>query len=461
MTSPQVLIVGAGPVGLTTALALHQAGVPASAILVADVRPSRDLTHNWSKGLTFSASSLEIFRTLGIATRFLEDATAVPNAHFGALRRLLDLNYDVLGTKYPFNCTFPQVKTEAVLIKRCEEVGIPFAWGRKFVGLEQKADVVSAIFERHGSDNNDDNGDNDVETVETSWLVGCDGTHSAVRKAARISWPGTQATRYGWLADCTVQDKTPGIRTAMVQGEKMLMQTISPGVVRYMGLIPPSAATDPVQRPAPPDKDLIRKWADRCFGTDYGLQDVGWSSVTGNGMYHADTYRWGRIFLAGDAAHQLFPAGGQGMNTGLLDAANLAWKLAAVVGGGISGQEEVVERVLDSYTRERRPAVQAVIKNIKVQMALFFATTEQEQAMVDFVTEAFDQPTFNRLWARRVTGFDDPTEPYHLGDEGPQTRHRLVGTRLTHVSDEHAPDILEAARKNVFVLAFVYLITST
>ncbi|CAN8099646.1 unnamed protein product [Discula destructiva] len=447
MSDPKVLIVGAGPVGLTLALGLHQGGVPAGDILIADQRLSREES-DASKALSMSASSLEVFRTLGIAESFIAGGISIAKAHFGGGPRLLDLNYEVLGTKYPFNYSIPQWRTEGILLDRCEEVGIGFAWGRRLVGLDTESvkDSVVATFQNlHHSE------PTSSERIQASWLVGCDSTRSAVRQAARISWEGTKATNYSWGVECEVAADAPRIMTGSDCDAPSLMVGLHPNRARFVGFWRPGEI-QPGQRPTPPDETYVRAWALRSFKTDFGLHSISWSLAIGDGMYTAGTFRSGRVFLAGDSAHQLFPAGGQGMNTGLLDAANLAWKLALVVTGR-TADKAVVERVLDSYTVERKSAVDAVVKNVRVQVSMMFARTDHERAVLDFISEAFDQPEFGNLIARRITGFADPTEPYRLKECGAQTVDEIVGTRLTHISDAHESAVLQAASENIFVLA--------
>lgn len=441
MARPTILIIGAGPVGLTLALSLHHAGVPPDAILVADQRASCTPT-TLSKALSMNASSLEVFRALGIANRFLAAGVPIHKAHFGGGARLLDLDYEVLGTKYPFNYAIPQRQTEEILLARCDAVGIQFAWGRQLVALEDVGEAVVATLEKT---------DGESETISTPWIVGCDGTRSAVRNAAHISWTGTRATNYCWGVDCAVDLEVSGLMTGSDAGGRTLMYPLGNGQVRFVGNIPPSEIVAG-QRPTAPSKADLSEWARRTFGCDFGVGEISWSSVLGDGMSVAGTLRAGRVFVAGDAAHQLFPAGGQGMNTGLLDVANLAWKLAMVATDRIVCQA-AVERVLDSYTSERKPAIEAVVKNVRAQVVSMFSTGENEQAVAEFISEALDQPALNRLWAIRVTGFGDPTEPYQHGS---QRGDGLVGTRLTHVADAHADDVLQAASDNIFLLATVH-----
>lgn len=450
MAPTQILIVGAGPVGLTTALALRQGGVAAGAILVADRRPSRDLGHAWSKALSVSASSLEVFRILGIAERFLAAGFPIHQAHFGAGERLLDLGYEVVGTRHPFNLSIPQNKTEEILLQRCEEVGVRFAWGREMVGLTPAEHQVLVTFKRHGGSGT---AAEDRETVGVPWVIGCDGTRSAVREAAGIIWDSTKATRWSWVADCAVDNDPPPLSTAQDERGRALVLKFSPGKFRFTGIFSPAEVLGGRHPPAP-DLEYVRNWAKRTFRADYGLRDVHWAGVAGDGTSVAAAFRSGRVFVAGDAAHSFFPAGGQGMNTGLLDAANLAWKLAMVVTGRIVDQV-AVERVLDSYTKERLPAVRAVVHNVQVQMSSVFGTDEKERAVSEFIAEALDNAALNRLWATRATGFGDPTQPYRQDIHDSSDGEELVGSRLTHITACYEDAFLQAAHDNVYLLAFV------
>ncbi|KAH8773652.1 FAD binding domain-containing protein [Diaporthe sp. PMI_573] len=460
MSSPLVLIVGAGPVGLTTALCLQQGGVPARDILIVDQRPARETSNRWSKALSMSASSLEIFRTLGITDRFIEVGTPLHANHFGGGPQLLSLNYDVIGTKYSFNLHLPQLRTEDILLKRCEEVGIQFTWGLRFSALSQTGTGVLATFHDLKSDGPSVGAVEELETIEATWLIGCDGTQSAVRKAAGIIFDGTKASHYSWLADGHCDPDAPRARTGQDRQGTAILAVLgdSPTARRFISHVPP-LTTD--ERPTALNESQVRESIEKAFGSHYNFHNLTWSSVVGNGMRLAKTFRSGRIFIAGDAAHQLFPAGGQGMNTGLLDATNLGWKLAAVITGKV--RADTIERVLDSYTTERRTSVQAVISNIRVQMQVAFEETEDEKAVSRFVVEALGQPSLNKAWARRVTGFGDPVEPYQLAlmGEGTSGSDNIVGTRLTHIAEEGGNTLLKARDQGVFILAAMSSLKAT
>lgn len=453
MPSPTILIVGAGPVGLTTALSLHRSGVPSRDILVVDQKPAHDPSRAWSKAISMSASSLEVFRILGIAERFIEFGRPLYTQHFGGGTQFLELNYEVIGTKYPFNMGIPQRRTEAMLLKRCEEVGIEVSWGRQLISFGQTESCVSAKFQR--TDTPDYTAANGVETMEVSWLIGCDGTHSAVRETTGISFEGTTTTRYTWLADGFCEADTPGMLTVRGDDGKSLIIASGDGPTgrRFIGNKPLVAVADG-ERPHAPSESEVREWAVKVFGSHYNFHGMTWSSVVGNAMHIAGNFRSGRVFIAGDAAHQLYPTGGQGMNTGLLDATNLAWKLAAVVTGRLGPDQGVTERVLDSYSTERRPAAYAVSQNTRMQTPVLFEYTEDEKAISAFITEALGEPSLNKRWAQRFTGFGDPVEPYQLAF-GDGAADNLVGSRLTHIADDNDHALLEATVKRTFVLAAV------
>ncbi|MEU6239475.1 FAD-dependent monooxygenase, partial [Kitasatospora sp. NPDC047058] len=163
------------------------------------------------------------------------------------------------------------------------------------------------------------------------------------------------------------------------------------------------------------------------LGRDLGLRNPRWLSRYGNATRQAARYRAGRVLVAGDAAHMFFPAGGQGMNLGIQDAANLGWKLASTLQG------RAPDGLLDSYDTERRPAARAVIDNTRAQLALFAAASPEQIALREVWSAALAEPQTNRRWARRIAGFDDPLP------EGTEARaHPLNGTRLAGLTLDSA-----------------------
>lgn len=445
MISAEVLIVGSGPTGLWLALELRRANID---VLVIDSISSRDARPIYSKALSMSAGSLATFESRGIAQDFLNGGIPLHQAHFGSLETLLNLNYDVLGTRHSHNLAIPQNQTEALLLDRCEEAGVRFLWGIRFRSFVQSETKVSVSCEQLSLGGE--------LTIEATWLVGCDGTHSAVRRAADIPFEGSQSSIAGMLADVQLGERPSTITISRGSKGGCMMVPLGDGVhYRFVGLF-----KDSMHKPLydEPTIDEVRKCMRDGLGTDLGVHSPLWLSRFGNACRLATSFQAGRVFLAGDSAHQFFPAGGQGMNLGLQDATNLAWKLALITLS--SNQDDMpVDRILNSYTVERRAAAEAVISNVQAQTACLVAEKQHEVALREVMCEALKNPDLNALWARRVTGFGEPTSPYTIPtssrqdkSDGEKQADPLVGSRATHLGFETENELFQATKLDRFVL---------
>ncbi|MFB7668476.1 FAD-dependent monooxygenase [Kitasatospora sp. NPDC056138] len=397
-----VIVVGAGPVGLWLAgeLRLHDVSV-----LVLEKAAARDPR---SRAVGMQAGTLDTFATRGVAERFIECGTPVPTGHFGAAGTRLDFRR--VGAVHPFSLALNQVVTEQLLEERATSMGAEVRRGQELVSLTQDDEGVELVVRSDGRH----------VTLRTTWVVGCDGSRSTVRGAAGIGFPGSDTTLTGWLADVVLAD--PPEEPLMARGPAgvVLSAPLGNGLYRIAGA---STATMRSGTGAPLTLEEAREHTRAVVGHDLGMHSPRWLSRYGNATRQAATYRSGRVLLAGDAAHMFFPAGGQGMNLGIQDAANLGWKLAATVRGRASAT------LLDSYDTERRPAAAAVMANTRAQAALFCAETPEEVALRDAFSEALAQPETNLLWARRVAGFGDPRYAVPAGTDGPPA-HPMAGTRL-------------------------------
>ncbi|MCW2144630.1 2-polyprenyl-6-methoxyphenol hydroxylase, partial [Actinoplanes cyaneus] len=328
----EVIVVGAGPVGLMLAAELRLAGVSTVVLERADA-PG---THPRALGL--HARTLEQLAMRGLQEPFLSAGVRVPSWHFGFLRERLDLTR--LDSPYPFMLAFPQHRTEAILEQRALELGARVLRGVQVTGLAQDEDGVQVR-----------TGDGSVRRA--AWVVGADGAGSTVRRSAGIDFPGTDADTYAYLGD--VRADAPPAPGWGVQNEKgaLIVAPVPGGLLRFTGYDPEDRGSGRRELTL----DELREITGRIGGADFGLRDPAWLSRFGNATRVAAQYRKGRVLLAGDAAHMHFPAGGVGLNLGLQDAMNLGWKLAGVIRGR-SGDD-----LLDTYHDERRPWAEDVAEH--------------------------------------------------------------------------------------------------
>ncbi|KAI2699491.1 hypothetical protein CBS147332_8377 [Penicillium roqueforti] len=423
MALTDVLTVGSGPVGLNLAFELRMAGL---SVLVIDLMPAREARDRRSNALSMSASSLEIFPSRGIAQEFITRGSLVETAHFGGCATPI-----ILGA---------EADTETILLDQCDAIGVQFKWGFRFESLQQSEDTVPTVACHE---------DEGLQKFKSRWIAGCDGTHSAVRAALGVPFEGTHATLAGWIAD--VYTEAPPARLPAKglspQGNAMMLPIPGRPFYRVFRL---SFATMHERISTQPTLDEIRTYLQQTMGTDYGIHSPVWLGRFGDACRIAGTYQVKRAFLAGDAAHQFFPAGVQGMNLGIQDANNLAWKLINAKSN--QQNQAVVNRLYHSYTRERRAAAVAVATNVHAQMHIIKAREPDKLAIRDVFAEALQHPDTNRLWALRLSGFGDPVAPYldtYLADET-ETKdiHPLVGQRVTHIRFDAAKNLLHAASQS-------------
>ncbi|MBN9741057.1 3-(3-hydroxyphenyl)propionate hydroxylase [Amycolatopsis sp. A1MSW2902] len=342
LSTPEVpvLIVGAGPTGLTLACELARRGVAFRLVEASPgLRPG-----SRAKGL--QPRSLEVFDDLGVIDRILANGrSAMPIL-------LTDPDGRTSGgpafeerpdVPYPASVLTPQWRVEETLGLRLAEFGGTVEFGTALESFEQSADAVTAVL-RSGDQ---------TETVRAQWLVGCDGGRGVVRKQAGIAFEGETDERIRMIvADLAVDG---------LDRDAWHMWRCDEGFVSLCPL--PSTHLFQYQAPILGDTGLnlatLQTIFDRRSGrTDIRLQEPEWTSVWRSNTRLADRYREGRVFLAGDAAHVHSPAGGQGMNTGIQDARNLGWKLA-------SG----VPELLDTYEAERRPIAAGVLRLSTARLA--------------------------------------------------------------------------------------------
>jgi 2-polyprenyl-6-methoxyphenol hydroxylase-like FAD-dependent oxidoreductase len=338
-----VLVVGAGPTGLTLAACLAVHGVRARV-----VDRSLDRARE-SRALAIQPRSLEALAGLGIADQLMAAGNPALRLSLHARGRtvsapMFDLGLD--DTAYPHLLFLSQAETERTLNARVVAAGVRVERGVELVALSAMPDGVVATL-RHGSGR--------TEVVRTRYVVGCDGAHSSVRRLAGIAFEGGSYPQTFVLADVDADGVTPDAVHVYLSGHGMLFlfPLGAPAGWRLLVMRPPGDTTPP---DAAVPLDEVQALADAYTGASVRLRDPVW--MTNFRLHHraAVRYRAGPVFLAGDAAHIHSPAGAQGMNTGIQDAHNLAWKLAETLAGTAD------PALLDTYDPERSPVGRAVLR---------------------------------------------------------------------------------------------------
>jgi 2-polyprenyl-6-methoxyphenol hydroxylase-like FAD-dependent oxidoreductase len=355
LTDPdvEVLIAGAGPVGLTAAIELARRGI---GVRVVDplLQPPQ-----YAKAVGVQPRTLEIFEGMGVLRRIL-DAGVEMNGQIvyvnGHEVGRIDLSLPA-DVPFEFFC-IPQYETERILGEELALRGVHVQRGVRLAGFDQDADGVTATL----------SGDRGDETLRTGYLIGADGAHSTVRKTLGLTFEGAAFDEQYMLGDVEVDWSMPrgyAVR-AMHQSDgvtdDLLVCIPLPGRGRYRMsmLVPDELITDDgvthgFSTGRAPELRHIQAVVDRLSPEPAVARNLRWSSVFRISHRIVDAYTRGRVFVAGDAAHIHPPTGAQGMNTGIQDAHNLAWKLALAVRGAAA------PGLLDSYDSERRPVGEEVV----------------------------------------------------------------------------------------------------
>jgi 2-polyprenyl-6-methoxyphenol hydroxylase-like FAD-dependent oxidoreductase len=334
-----VIVNGAGPVGLTMACELARHGIDLR-IFDKNAGPSPQ-----SRALAIFPRTLEVFSTIGMLDEVLaEGQRLVAVSLYNDVRRLARMDFEHIDSPYPFAISLPQSRTERILEARLAALGVRVERAMELTAMEQGADGVRAGYRRP---------DGTQETVEASWLLGCDGAHSAVRHLMGMAFQGAQYEEEFLLADVKVEsDLTPDEAHLFLAKE---------GLLAYFPFVGGRGRIIADQRPglkhegdAPTIEEIKEIVRQRCFHRP-DVSDLVWAAWFRISHRMVQRYGSGRVYLAGDAAHIHSPAGGQGMNTGIQDAFNLAWKLALVARGAVG------RKLLESYEAERMPVARSVV----------------------------------------------------------------------------------------------------
>jgi 2-polyprenyl-6-methoxyphenol hydroxylase-like FAD-dependent oxidoreductase len=344
MTATDVLIIGAGPTGLTLACELARRGVD-TRIVERSAEPARG-----SRGFTLKPHSLDVLAGVGAVDRVLAGGTQRQQLRFHLGReRLFDLDPAPStdpSRPYPNPVGIPQWRTEEALRERLAELGVRVEFGRGLESTAPDADGVTAVLAGG-------------ETVRARYLVGTDGGRSTVRKAAGIGFPGTTPEGRALIVDAGVTGLDRAAGTHLWVGPR--------GVVAVRPIPHDDVWQVVVSHPPEGAEQALDVVQDRIAAVtgraDVRVAEPRWMSLWRYNLRMVERYRSGPVFLAGDAAHVHSRFGGHGMNTGIQDAANLGWKLAMVLAGAAG------DALLDTYEAERMPVARAILADSDDQMS--------------------------------------------------------------------------------------------
>jgi len=409
----QVLVVGAGPTGLLLAAELCRRGV---ACRVIDANPE---PLHWDRATVVHPRSLEIFESLGIVEPLLAVGVKQRVARLHSAGTILgEIDLALCGCRYGFNIGISEEVTETILTEYLQRLGGAIHRSSRLVNLEQRDDGVLATIDHEGN----------AEQVAAEWVVGCDGVRSVTRQLSGIElvghdrpdpravfdttiigWPHSHEANYAYL------DEPPVILTALPQQRWRV----------YL-------------RPTSEESDLI---ADATSTLNRYLPGIAFADVTHPTRFHchtkvAERYRAGSIFLAGDAAHVCSPSQGHGMNSGLQDAFNLAWKIALVCQG------RATPAILDSYEAERRPVAEMITASgYAFEQAQSITDPEQRRARDEELRAIFANPKtrHHESIAEAELNIDYCNSPIVLGDSDAVLApgHRLPDTiGIRHATGE-------------------------
>jgi 2-polyprenyl-6-methoxyphenol hydroxylase-like FAD-dependent oxidoreductase len=388
-----VIIAGGGPTGLMLAGELAVAGVD---IAIVERRANQEVVGSRAGGL--HSRTIEVLDQRGIADRFLDIGQVAQVAGFAQIR----LDISDFPTRHPYGLALWQSAIERILAGWVDELGVATYRGREVSGVTQTGAGVGVQL----SDN---------QRLWAGYLVGCDGGRSTVRKSVGIEFAGWDPTMSYLLAEVDVA-ATPGAEPEWgirhdALGVHALSQPTDGGPVRVM------VTERHIGPGSDPTLDDLRRALVAVYGSDYGVQHPRWISRSTDMARQAASYRAGRVFLAGDAAHVHHPIGGQGLNTGVQDAVNLGWKLALAVKGSAP------DSLLDSYHRERHPVAARVLRNTMAQMQLLrHPDDDRTKALRDIVSELLTMDEPRRRFGAMMSGLDIHYDLSH--------HHPLIGRRM-------------------------------
>lgn len=420
-----VLIVGAGPTGLTLAYQLRRLGV-SFRIIEKNPEPS---TTSKAIGLQYRVS--EVLNWMGLFDRFLARGVRGVGLNFYAGgEQILHLRLDNLrgmsgrGAFEPKGLVIPQSVTESLLIEALEERGAGVERSTTFVEFTQDDDRVASHIKR---------ADGGKEIVESRYLVSCEGPHSLIRKQAGLSFAGKTYPVSYFMADVELDWEISHEDVHVwIHEDGMFSAIPMPGDRRWRLFV--ESGKEIEESATEVTLDLVRRiMAERVADRTTQASNPTWLSEFRISCRMVDRFSNGRVFLAGDAAHIHSPTGGQGITTGVGDAYNLAWKLDMALRGAAS------DALLDTYSEERLPVVRSVLKTTDQTASVFLAHTRLRQLFRDRIVLPLLR---SRLMQKRLTRRLSQLDMNYRGSSLSENQETGLLGRARVRAGDRAPDVL-------------------
>jgi 2-polyprenyl-6-methoxyphenol hydroxylase-like FAD-dependent oxidoreductase len=419
-TDVDVVVVGAGPTGLMLAGDLARAGVSCA---VLERHPERS---NLTRAFAVHARTLEQLDARGVADELV--ATGTPESKLRFLGGA-ELSLPRLPSRFPYVLVTPQYETERVLAERARSLGADIRYGAEVTGLARFPDGVEVIVRSDGQPEH---------LVRAAYVVGADGRHSTVRTAIAMPFPGRSVVRSVMLADVRLTQPPPDTLTANATGQAFAL--IAPFGDGWYRVIAWQRDNQPAED-VPVSLEEVADTARLALGTDFGLHNPRWMSRFHSEERQVPRYRDGRVLLAGDAAHVHSPAGGQGMNTSIQDAANLGWKLAATFQGWAP------DGLLDTYHAERHPVGRQVLRTSGAMLRIGLTAPRAVVAARNIAAAVVTRTPFApRFLAGALSGLS-------ISYPAPRGAHPLTGQRVADLPLTGGRRLYEALRDGRFLLA--------
>ena len=352
MDESRIVIVGAGPTGLTAAVESSRLGI---SVRIVDQAPERSLS---SRALGVQARTVELLRVRGVGDEMVRLGNrARATTLYSEGKKLAAIELHRMPSEFNYVLLLAQSETERLLTEQLERQGVKVERGVEMVSVAQRPDQVRVQLR---------SGDGATEAVAASYLIAADGSHSAIRKALGLPFKGRSLTHTYVLGDLHLAGVVPQDQLSIFLARKGFLAVfpMGDGRFRFMATDPDGITGDT----GDPTLEGIQHLYDRTAHLPAQLYNLNWSSRFRINSRHMTTLRAGRVFFGGDAAHVHSPAGGQGMNAGIQDMVNLSWKLAMVLKG------QARSELLDTYESDRLPVIRQLVRMTERATKVFNST---------------------------------------------------------------------------------------